>query len=374
MDWGTRRVELVELDDRPRRGRAWRRRRVALVADPRFSGGTSSAVAEEIRTLGGAVDLSVCALETAMFKGRRVHPAIEAALDEAGLAMTWSPSVVHADTIIFHNPSCLRHDARLRTRLSCAQSIVVTHENFLRPGGAESFDVARCIDLIEAALVCGRRAFAPVSSHNRDTVEAWLARDQRGWEVARPDWPNILDLKLVAPNPSPRDRRGRHSRPGLEKFPPPETMRAHFPPHAERCVILGADGLMSASEPPPQHWDLRRFGATEVEQFLGEIDFFVYFTNPNWRESFGRVIAEAVAAGKLVVTDPGTAAPFGAAVIASDGGDVDEIVRRFCAEPQRYVRFVEAAQAELARFRPERALQRIRAQIESLEAAADALV
>ena len=63
-----------------------------------------------------------------------------------------------------------------------------------------------------------------------------------------------------------------------------------------------------------------------MADFLSGIDFFVYFTNPNWRESFGRVIAEAIAAGKLVITDPGTAATFGDAVVASDGADVDGII------------------------------------------------
>ena len=298
-------MEPSRLNERSSSSRNWMRHRVALIVDPRFPGGTSGAVADEIRALSGVVSLTVCALETAMFKGRQVHPSIEAALDDAGLVMSWSPSVVHADTIVIHNPSCLRFDTILGTRLSCAQAFVVTHENFLRPNGSESFDVASCLDLIDTALVCGRRCLAPVSRHNRQTVEQWLTREGRTWEMASEDWTGVLDLALTAPNPAPRDRRGRHSRPGPEKFPSLETMRAHFPPHAERCVILGADGLMIASDAIPTHWDLRRFGSCPVERFLAEIDFFVYFTNPNWRESFGRVIAEAIAAGKLVITDPG---------------------------------------------------------------------
>lgn len=367
-------MELTRIEARPPPGRDWRRHRLALVIDPRFPGGTSRAVAEEIRALGGEVDLSVCALETAMFKGREINPSLASALDETGLDLNWNPKVVHADTIVVHNPSCLRFDARLVTRLSCAQAIVVTHENFLRPGDAESFDVARCLDLLDAAIVCGRRVLAPVSRHNRQTVEAWLARDRRAWDLCSRDWINILDLTVTPPNPAPRDRRGRHSRPGPEKFPPLETMRAHFPPHSDRCIILGADCLMNGPEAPPAHWDLRRFGESDVQRFLAEIDFFVCFTNPNWRESFGRVIAEAIAAGKLVITDPGTAAPFASAVVASEGDNIDDIVQRFCAEPDRYVRFVEAAQLELKAFAPSAVAQRIRAQIESLEAASNALV
>lgn len=329
------------------------RRRVAVVCDPRFPGGTSTSVAAEIRVLAPLHDVSVVALETAMFKGRRLNPAIEAALEETGIVPLWSPAVVHADSVVFHNPSCLRFDTRPPLRLSCARALAVTHENFLRPNGLESHDVAKCLDLLAEALVCGGRFLAPVSPYNRETVAGWLAgRDARGWRLAPADWPPVLDPVLVPPTDAPRDRRGRHSRPGLEKFPSLPQMAAHFPPHAERCAILGGDGFLADPASVPAHWEIARFGSIEVAAFLAGIDFFVYFTNPNWRESYGRVIAEAIAAGKLVITDPGTAAGFPGAVVASDGSDVDAIIRAFIADPRRYVSFVKAAQASLVQHRP----------------------
>ena len=80
--------------------------------------------------------------------------------------------------------------------------------------------------------------------------------------------------------------------------------------------ILGADTLLLETEDLPSHWQLLPFGAIKVADFLASIDFFVYFTHPLWRESFGRAIAEAIAAGKLVITDPATAEAFGPGVIA----------------------------------------------------------
>lgn len=329
------------------------RPRLALVIDPRFSGGSSSAVAAEIRALRAHTDLSVFAIETAMFKGRAVNPALQATLEESGLELIWDAPVIRADTVILHNPSCLRFDAHFPARISCRACVVVTHENFLRPGGSEGFDVGRCLALIDGALVCGQRRLAPVSSYNRRTVAEWLARTASAWTLTPFDWSNVCDFPLRPPNPQPRDRRGRHSRPGLEKFPPPATMLRHFPPHAERCAILGGDGFLAPGEAPPAHWTLWRFGEMDVARFLEEIDFFVYFTHPRWRESFGRVIAEAIAAGKLVITDPGTAEAFPGAVVASSGEDVDAIVAGFVADPEGYVAFVRAAQAVLARFAPE---------------------
>jgi hypothetical protein len=360
----------VDDDQLPRRSR----HRLCLVIDPRFSGGTSMAVAAEIRTLAGCYDLSVVALETRMFRGRSVHPAIEAALEETGLFLQWDPPVARADTIVFHNPSCLRYDHAIAMRMSCARLFVVTHENFLRPGGSEGFDVAVCLGMIAAATIGGRRLLAPVSRYNRGTVTAWLAGRERDWEVADSDWFSILDLPRLPPTNRPRDRRGRHSRPGLEKFPPLATMLAHFPNHTECNVILGGDVLLLEAGSIPPHWDVRKFEASAVSKFLSEIDFFVYFTNPRWRESFGRAVAEAIAAGKLVITDRGTAESFGSAVIASDGDDVDGIVASFVEDPTAYAAFVRAAQETLERHRPEAFVRQVAAQIARTEAAGHVLV
>lgn len=339
----------------------WRRHRVALVCDPRFAGGTSSWVAADLRALAPHMRLRVAALETAMFRGRTPHQAIAEAAQDCGIPIDWNPAVIRADTIVLYNPSCLRYGLRAPVRMSCAQALVVTLENFLRPGGAEGHDVAACLDTIEAALVAGSRQLAPVSPHNRRTVGDWLAARDRGWPVTADDWLPVFELPLVPPTRTPRDRRGRHSRAGFEKFPALATMLAHFPEHAEHCTILGGDSYLLDPEMVPAHWRLLRFGAVDVDEFLADIDFFVYFTHPLWRESFGRVIPEAIAAGKLVITDPGTAEAFGDAVVASDGSDVDAIVARYVARPDAYVAFVEAAQRRLADFAPAAFVDRVQA-------------
>ena len=321
--------------------------------DPRFSGGTGSAVAAEILAINAHVDLSVHALETQMFTGRRVNAALERALEACGLELIWNASVIRADTIVFHNPSALKFNDALEIRFSCQRGFVVTHENFLRPNGSQGFDVDGCLALLRAAFVCERLALAPVSAYNRRGVETWNAANAGAWAVAEFDWFNICDHATTPPTASPRDRRGRHSRAGPEKFPDPEVMIRLFPSTAERCAILGGDALLNGTDAPPGHWEVLRFGEQEVSAFLGEIDFFVYFTHPNWRESFGRAISEAIAAGKLVITDPGTAAPFGNGVVTADTAAVDAVIAGFIADPERYAAQVRIGQAALERYRPE---------------------
>jgi hypothetical protein len=298
------------------------------------------------------MDLRLVYLETAMFKtGRNVNARLAQAAEACGIQPVWNPPIIAAETVVFHNPSGLKFNTDFAPRINCRRLVVVAHENFLRPDGSQAFDVAKTLGLLADRTVAEDLVIAPVSVGNRRTIDAWLAdRPGSRWSVAPIDWFNICDFDLVPPTLAPRDRRGRVSRPGFEKFADMPTMLAHFPPHAERCAILGADSFLLPGATPPAHWELLSFGSADVWAFLASIDFFIYFTHPNLRESFGRVLAEAIAAGKVVITDPGTAETFGDSVIASDGTDVDAIVAGFIAEPDRYRRFVLAAQERLAGF------------------------
>lgn len=328
--------------------------RVTLLVDSRFPGGTSAAVAAEIRALAGYVELEVVDLSTGMFPGREVNLRLVEALEDVGLPLRRDHQVVRGDTVVLHNPACLKFDAKLATRISCRTLVVVSHENFLRPDGGEGFDVAHCLEMIDTAAVCHRRLVAPISAPNRRGVEAWLGRRSLDWQVTPFDWSSICDMPQVPPTLQPLDRRGRHSRAGLEKFPEWHRMLVQFPRHAERCLILGGDILLDGPEVMPRHWEVKRFGALPVPRFLEQIDFFVYYTNPNWQESFGRVVAEAIAAGKVVITDAATAEPFGGAVVPADDEEVDGIIAAFVAAPERFRSFVEGAQNWLATYGPER--------------------
>ena len=316
-----------------------RRPSLALVLDPRFSGGTSSAVAREIAALSPVFDLQVAFIGSRMFgNGRLVHPSIAKALEKAGVDATWDPPLVRAETAVFHNPSFLKYDEALHPRFNCTRAVVVAHENFLRPDGTEGFDVGKTLGLIAARLPPCPKVIAPVSPGNRQTVTTWLAGARAGsvpWDIASVDWFNICDFDSVPPTATPRDRRGRVSRAGFEKFPDMAAMALHFPASAEHCAILGADTFLLPGANPPAHWRLLPFGSADVSEFLATIDFFVYFTHPNWRESFGRVLAEAIAAGKIVITDRETARNFGKSVIVSDGHDLDRIITGFVTAPRR---------------------------------------
>lgn len=325
---------------------------VAYVLDPRFPGGTSSAVAAELRAIAPVARPTLHAVSSRMLSGRDMAPVLAEALSDLGMTPVWDAPEIAADTVILHNPAFLKFDADLGRRIVARRLIVVTHENFLRPGGAEGFDVAACLGRIDRGSLALSKVLAPVSAHNRTTVADWAARNglPEGWSLLPDDWFNICDFALVPPSAHPRDRRGRHSRPGLEKFPGREALDFCFPAHAEANVILGADILMTG--PTPSHWQLHPFRGLELPRYFEMIDFMVYFTAPTWQESFGRVLAEGIAAGKVVISDAATAAGFGGGVLAAEPQEVDGIVSYFVTHPARYATQVKKAQETLGRFSP----------------------
>lgn len=340
----------IALRPRIARGRS---PHIAYVIDPRFPGGTSSAVAQELAAVARDARLSVHAISSRMFDGREVAPQLARALDGMGQELIWDAPRIEADTVILHNPSFLKFQAELPVRIVTRHLIVVTHENFERPGGAEAFDVARCLDQIDRATLALRKSIAPISPHNRATVAAWQARTPLAavWDVLPEDWFNICEFALAPPTDRPRDRRGRHSRPGFEKFPSLAAMDLCFPPRAAN-VILGGDSFADAARQRP-HWTIYPFQTLEVADYFEMMDVMVYFTAATFRESFGRVLAEAIAAGKLVISDADTASAFGGAVVAGMPGEVDAIIARFTGDPALYRQQVLRAQQRMRDYSAE---------------------
>lgn len=327
--------------------------KIAYAIDPRFPGGTSSAVAAELNVVAARADVSVFALPAAMFKDEAVAPQLQEVLTRLDLPLIWGAKEIGADIVILHNPSCLKFQQSLDVKIITPHLVVVAHENFLRPGGEEAFDVASCMQMIDRTTFASRRTLAPISTWNRQTITDWqTAHGQLDrWSVLDLDWFNICDFPLIDPISDPQDRRGRHSRPGFEKFPQHAVMDQCFPVHAKSNVLLGADAFVD--DPiAPSHWQIHPFRSLNVETYFNMIDFMIYFTAPTFRESYGRVLAEAVAAGKIAISDPDTASAFGGAVHSATPSEVDGIIQYYVSNPKKYVQDVRSAQKKLKHFSP----------------------
>ena len=327
---------------------------ISYVIDPRFSGGTSSAIASELKVVSQFGHVKIHAISSEMFKGKFIAQNLRNTLRELGLQVIWDAPTIDADIVLLHNPSFLKFQSSLCSKIITKHLIIVTHENFLRPGQIESFDVSKCLGVIDRATLALKKSIAPISPYNRKAVSDWMKLHPQyaGWHVLKSDWFNICDFQLMPPTATPADRRGRHSRPGIEKFPNISDMDICFPSHSESNVILGADIFLQNKLYRP-HWEMLPFQSVDVARFFEMIDFMIYFTAPTWRESFGRVLAEAIAAGKVVISDPETANIFQGAVLAAQPSEVDAIISKFVAKPALYQKHVLKAEKSLKAFLPD---------------------
>lgn len=323
---------------------------ISYLVDPRFPGGTSSALAEELKAVAEIFRPHVRGLKSNMFKGGDVSRQLQEAFDETHIPFSWADKTIVSDVIIIQNPAFLKFQEKMGIKLLAKAIIVVTHENFYRPTGEPAFDVGAVLDAIDCASLACRKILAPISPYNRSTVDRWVqSKSEKVWSVLPQDWFNICEFSLRPPTDTPRDRRGRLSRAGNEKFPSLSALDQSFPASAESCVLLGADNLVPFAHTRP-HWEIHPFGSMPVNTFFDSIDFMVYHTSSTWRESFGRVIAEAIAAGKVVITDAETAANFNGGVVHASPEDVSMNIEDITRRPGRYQAIVAKGQKVLSRY------------------------
>lgn len=293
---------------------------VLHIADLRFPGGTSSAIAHEIRALHGA-GLSVGLVQKraqVLRQDRPLNPKIQEQID-LGAARLVEVGEVRAQLAVIHNPYVCETLEPTTPRIVCERAVMVAHQPVVDGNGLPYYDVAT-IQKNATALVGRAPVWAPISPISREN----LAERAYGLEILEEDWTNLVfveDWKDAEPKTiGDRPVMGRHSRPDWAKWPASAhdlfTIYPDDPAYDVRLLGVGQglDDLLKGA-PKPANWRTWAFNEIEVSDFLRELDFFVYFHHPDWVEGFGRTIAEAMAAGKVVILPEHFRRTFGEAAL-----------------------------------------------------------
>lgn len=191
---------------------------VLLLADPRFPGGTSTALTAEARALA-AVGYRVGFLPVAspiLSMRRGPHPEI-AALAAAGVLLPVPPDEpVAARLACIHHPAALLDWPAGVWRVRADEAVIVAHHPPVDATGAAQYDIARIRQV--AADLFGAVPWAPVGPAARAAF-AGLAGAP---ELTAEDWVNVLHPgDFAGPRSGPFSALavvGRHSRPGAAKW------------------------------------------------------------------------------------------------------------------------------------------------------------
>jgi glycosyltransferase involved in cell wall biosynthesis len=315
---------------------------IIFIADPRFEGGTSTALAVEIRAAARA------GLRTAFLSVQGpiirhtfpVHAQLRALLD-GGLVERLDPRErVACDLVLVHHPSILENYLTPRPRIDADQVVVILHHPAINRTGKKQYDIGKVARHCEAAFARPAR-FAVVSSVVRQSLPVALPE---GSDLLPEDWNNLIDLDEWPARPAVTPRRpfviGRHSRPDIQKWPDAiETAIQAYPPDAEAFAIriLGGGEYLSESYGPlPPNWSVLPFSFEGVQDFLATLDFYVYFHSDAWSEAFGRTVLEALATGLVCILPQHFEKLFFDAALYCSAEQVRDLVEALAADPQRY--------------------------------------
>ncbi|HQD22534.1 MAG TPA: glycosyltransferase, partial [Arachnia sp.] len=107
-------------------------------------------------------------------------------------------------------------------------------------------------------------------------------------------------------------------------------------------------------------WTVYPYGSRPVADFLGELDFWVYFHGPELHESFGMAALEAMSAGLVTVLPRYMEKTFGEGALYADEADVTQLMEAVWADPSRYAAQSAAAiRTVRERFGAESLLRRV---------------
>ena len=316
---------------------------IAVLTSDKFPGGTSTALATELTSLAKVGLTTLYCPPLNMFRKQPRNPHLAHAARQTGIEICSEFRTISARNVVLHNPLIFKFDQTAEFRIVCENFICVMHENLLYPNGMDRFEYIRILDLLDSIVECRSFIIAPISGVSR----SFLPHLPPNFRIAKQDWHNIVDSELICASPLPRNRRGRHSRPGMEKWPSIVDVHQCFA--GAESFILGADYIRNHDH-DLEYTEFYDYGELPVDRFLELFDFFVYFHSDSWRESFGRVIAEAICAGKLVITHEYLEKTFGEACIYCRPADVDSTVASFIGDPGAYSKQVTSAQSYIQRF------------------------
>ena len=187
---------------------------IVAVGDFRFPGGTSTAVAEELRAQAVAgYRTGLIPLKGPILKyPHGIHPQIRACLDE-GLADLLDPDeAITARLVLAHHPSLFIHLPRRALRIEAEARLLIVHHPPLDGLGQANYDSA-IIHRHAEAVLGGEVLWAPIGPAVR---EQFAAIDEAP-PLFGHDWYGVIDTRAwQVPRRGPLEARpvlGRHSRP-----------------------------------------------------------------------------------------------------------------------------------------------------------------
>lgn len=344
---------------------------LCLAGDWRRFGGPQRSMMEEIRGARSAgLRVAVMHLEALRFMGSADEPITPQLVDlvQAG-EVDWIQPDDEAEVrvLMVRYPPILQYPPVVPRPVRAEQVLVMANQAPLEADGSDPRYVVTDVTDRTAELFPGAPVtWVPQSPAIRQLL---LAQDP---QVRLADWdnPGLIDLDAwsVRPPRTPGAEGrpvviGRHSRDDRIKFPrswaelergytfgpgyevrmlgATRTVAALHERAATEAAVAAEANRKSAAqveppEPVPSTWKLLEHGSQDVQEFLADLDFYLYLDNTDAHESFGRTLLEAAASGVLTIAHPKHQLTFGDLFDYAEAGQAQKLIAGYVADPQAY--------------------------------------
>lgn len=319
---------------------------IVHAADPRFRGGTGSAIRTEIiaahRWGFDAAFLPYHGMKERPSFG--FAPRIQAAIEALDFPMLSHDDPATCDILFAHHPFVFEFMPLQPPKLRPKLVVAVLHHPLVDGDHRFQYDYERLINTLEASFHVPVQ-LAPVGPIIRHQLLALGVNPERIVAhdlfnvIDETDWPKRTKLP-------PKDHAviGRHSRNDPLKWPDrTEDIEAAYPDSPDISIRVQGEAHFPDDMPRPSNLHMRPFSETGMAEFLAGLDFYVYFHSKRWVEAFGIAIAEAMASGLVVILPKHFEAVFGEGAVYCAPQDVKPLIERFLQEPDEYRRQSRAA-------------------------------
>jgi len=323
-----------------------RRRRhfdVVFTLDWRPFGGPQKSTIEEIRALRGeGLDIAIMHLESwrhMTTDDRPMCEAIQRMVNDGEVEQVLPTDDVECDLLVLRYPPILQFRSGERSEVRPKRMIVLANQAPHERDGSDTRYVPDTCHANAEAMFGVAPLWVPQGPQVREALGGLTAGP-----LADFDMPGIIDTAQIAPARagfrSTLPVVGRHSRDDRTKWPTAADLPLVYPGDGRWDVrvmggVKAVSGLLGHA--PSPEWTCYRYNETDVDSFLYQLDFWVYFPHPDQYEAFGRAVLEALASGCVVVLPPRFEATFGDAALYCEPAEVAEVVEAHYADLERYL-------------------------------------
>lgn len=325
---------------------------ILLIADPRFSGGTSTALITDVEAfLGLGAKVGLLFVRSGFFAKTDDpnNPSVLELRDRAGVTVIDPEATAQAATVFLHHPLPFYHGVETRARIKAQKSVLVVHHPPFRGNGSmeynpvltqrairQQFGLSPLWAPVSGAIRTQLRSFAPlIRMTNTNWVNAFDAAD---WLPARPAFDGGSQVV------------GRHGRPDMLKWPDRASdvkASLHLGDGWQVRVMGCPDGLMEQHGLDTAGWELLPFNAEPVGQFLNSLDVFSYYYSDLWFEAFGRTVTEAMLMERPCIVDPRLRDTFGPLAQYCQPSEVADAAARLRDNPKTTRQAAAAAREKM---------------------------